>query len=64
MNAAQFRRARRRLGFSVEQMALSLRVTAQTVWRWEHGRTRVPGPAVELVSRLLIDKHEAATPAA
>lgn len=57
MTAPELRRARKRLGLQREELALKLNVTAQTVWRWEKGQTRMQGAAAELVRRLLEDKH-------
>ena len=60
MDAGELRRARKRLRMEREELALVLGVMAQSIWRWERSETRVPGPAAELVRRLLEDKHEAA----
>ncbi len=42
MDGRGVREARARLGLGQAELARELGVTPVTVWRWEHGRTRVP----------------------
>src|SRR5438552_1628974 len=42
MDGRGVREARARLGLGQAELARELGVTPATVWRWEHGRTRVP----------------------
>ena len=42
MDGRGVREARARLGLKQAELARQLGVTPVTVWRWEHGRTRVP----------------------
>jgi len=43
MSPKEVRRARKRLGLTLDQMAAALDIDRQTWWRWEHG-VRIPPP--------------------
>lgn len=60
MTPAQFKEARRKLGFSLSQMAAALsdpetepQVSPRTISYWESGQRKVPGPVAVLIKFML-----------
>jgi DNA-binding transcriptional regulator YiaG len=52
MNAKEVKQIRKSLGFTGEQLAKRLGVTANTVFRWEMGIRRVRGAALTMLREL------------
>lgn len=42
MTQTQFKKLRRKLGLTQQQLADKMRVNVSTVWRWENGKSNVP----------------------
>jgi len=49
--ADRVKRARRRLGMTMQQLADALHTTKTTIWRWEHGQ-RLPRNTGIILDRL------------
>ena len=60
LNGREFRFLRHELNMTQQSLALLLGVDAQTVARWEKGRSQITGPAQALI-RLLYEEHTQGT---
>ena len=55
MTPQDLRAIRDELGITQYALGERVGVRSQTVWRWEHGRSRIPGPAAKLIEMLVQD---------
>lgn len=60
MTGSQIRRIRKRLGWTQEQLAEKMGVTANTVARWERDEMSISEPAAKLIRRLAMVKTQKA----
>ena len=53
MTPRQIQRARKSLGMTQVELGLKMGVTAQTIWRWEHGTRGISKMGVKVLRGLL-----------
>ncbi|WP_425152903.1 helix-turn-helix domain-containing protein [Candidatus Palauibacter sp.] len=53
MDPGEFRARRAELRLSVRELARVLGVTPRTIYRWQSGKQRVPGPAAAAIRSLI-----------
>jgi len=49
MNGPELRAHRLALGLTVRELADAIKTNRQTIYRWEHGERRIPGPVEVLI---------------
>jgi len=57
MTAAQFRRGLKVLDLPFDQEADKFDVHPRTIRRWRNGERKIPGPAAQLLRRLVEEKE-------
>ena len=54
MDRVEFKARRKAAGLTMAQVGSLLGVTERTVWRWEHGTSRIDGFKAEAIRRALV----------